>query len=176
MVLPAQRKRPILRKGRLTAVGFAKKLPNEVGSKNWAFYKRELKHSSRRKLSEKVTLVRKLPTRQAESGLVGITNKKGKTLGTATFMYIQKEGRKYFLISEVDVLVGYKREGFLNQMLSEISFIAKKSGINRLELDVDSKNSTAIEAYSKFGFKKVSEHAEKTEPENIIYRFAKILD
>jgi len=175
--MPASlRKKPIPRKGKLVAAGFAKELPNEVGSNKWAFYKRKLKHSSRRKLNEKVTLVKKLPTRQAESGLVRILNKSGKTLGTATFMYIQKEGREYFLISEVDVLAGYKHEGFMGQMLSEISHIAKRSRIKRLELDVDSKNSVAIEAYAKFGFKKQSEYVEEAEPKNTIYRLVKILE
>jgi RimJ/RimL family protein N-acetyltransferase len=176
MVLPSSRKKPIPIKKKLIAVGFAEKLPNEVASTKWSFYKRKLFHERRRKLSEKVMLVSDIPSGKAESGLVRILNKGGKTLGTTTFMRIQKDGREYLLISEVDVLTGHKREGFMGQMLSEISYIARKSRVNRLELDVDSRNIAAISAYQQFGFRKQSEHVEETAPRNTIYRLVKLLD
>ncbi len=127
-------------------------------------------------MSEKVTLVSDILSGKAESGLVRVLYKGEKQIGTTTFCRIENGGRKYFLIDEVKVTRGYKREGFLNQMLAEISFIAKKSKINRLELDVNSKNSDAISAYVRIGFKKQGEHVDETEPKKILYRFVKILD
>jgi len=132
-------------------------------------YYRTIGRSSGKPLQERVTL-ENAPL-EGFAGTVGVTRAfESRSLGSLRFNAAPIYRGENIIIHAVIVKPPYRRQGIVQQMLSEVLFLAKRNGrAKRLVLEVHANNKNAIKSYTTFGFKEVARRAPKRkgEPERI---------
>lgn len=113
-------------------------------------------HSSdklRRHLSESPLLELLRSTQEHCVAFIATTD--NKSVGVV-LAYVNED--REFYIECLEVVENYRRKGIGRQLLKNIEESGKKEGCEKLSLQVDRKNVTAIDLYKKLGFKRQLGH------------------